>query len=264
MYSQMDSSTEESSPETLVSVREQKQKLECDQCGKLYASKPSLWQHKQTHKSEGDYACVICHKKFKVKAYLSKHMNVHRDAQFECGVCHQKFKNSWYRNQHEKSHQTPGKYECHICNKKFNIPNILYTHMHVHGERAFKCDFCDKGFKTPAHLKRHRLIHTRIKEYHYCHICNRKFLSEETLATHLERKSILECDKCDAKFHGKEIFKQHLRKHIPEPTFDFKCKICGIKAMSQEIIDTHMSYEHIEAYMRILKEKNGVMVSFDY
>ncbi|KAI8639636.1 hypothetical protein BD408DRAFT_349581 [Parasitella parasitica] len=64
---------------------------------------------------------------------------------------------------HEKSANTPRRYKCTLCIKRFTRPSSLATHMHSHtGEKPYKCivDGCGRRFSVVSNLRRHAKIHT--------------------------------------------------------------------------------------------------------
>ncbi|GAN06902.1 hypothetical protein MAM1_0140d06392 [Mucor ambiguus] len=64
---------------------------------------------------------------------------------------------------HEKSANTPRRYKCTLCVKRFTRPSSLATHMHSHtGEKPYKCavDGCGRRFSVVSNLRRHAKIHS--------------------------------------------------------------------------------------------------------
>ncbi|KAL9545856.1 hypothetical protein MBANPS3_006940 [Mucor bainieri] len=64
---------------------------------------------------------------------------------------------------HEKSANTPRRYKCTLCIKRFTRPSSLATHMHSHtGEKPYKCavDGCGRRFSVVSNLRRHAKIHS--------------------------------------------------------------------------------------------------------
>ena len=57
---------------------------------------------------------------------------------------------------------------CPVCNKIFDKPSRLKTHIVIHtGERKYHCDVCNKSFTQASSLKRHiKIIHLSQKNFH--------------------------------------------------------------------------------------------------
>ncbi|KAI8978912.1 hypothetical protein BDB01DRAFT_852140 [Pilobolus umbonatus] len=57
---------------------------------------------------------------------------------------------------------TPRRYKCTLCAKRFTRPSSLATHMHSHtGEKPYKCtvEGCGRRFSVVSNLRRHAKIH---------------------------------------------------------------------------------------------------------
>ncbi|CAG8573490.1 10962_t:CDS:1, partial [Acaulospora colombiana] len=55
--------------------------------------------------------------------------------------------------------QTPKRYKCEICQKRFTRPSSLTTHSYTHtGEKPFKCQVegCGRPFSVMSNLRRHQ------------------------------------------------------------------------------------------------------------
>ena len=68
-------------------------------------------------------------------------------------------------------------HECEVCEKVFQSPSHLATHMRTHTkEKPYECDVCEKRFTQSSNLKRHMRIHTNEKPYE-CDVCEKRFQS---------------------------------------------------------------------------------------
>ncbi|ORX92530.1 hypothetical protein K493DRAFT_168795, partial [Basidiobolus meristosporus CBS 931.73] len=53
-------------------------------------------------------------------------------------------------------------YRCAICQREFQRPSTLRTHMYSHtGEKPFACTFegCNKRFSVESNMRRHLRLH---------------------------------------------------------------------------------------------------------
>lgn len=161
-------------------------------------------------------------------------------------------------------------YKCATCNFKTSELALFQPHFLSCSELPYKCTMCEKRFES------HKYVRTHIMEAHLsnwtCHFCNRDF-SEETeftshMKTHLGHKSgspkvheeesqyasgsedtsysspqnVLlgnyECNICDYQCSNKEVFDEHIRKHIMLKLF--RCKVCKKRFQHKEDLTHHM------------------------
>ncbi|CAG8556022.1 688_t:CDS:2 [Diversispora eburnea] len=60
--------------------------------------------------------------------------------------------------------QTPKRYKCEVCQKRFTRPSSLTTHSYTHtGEKPFKCpvEGCGRPFSVMSNLRRHQKVHKK-------------------------------------------------------------------------------------------------------
>ncbi|KAL4217651.1 Sal-like protein 1 [Mactra antiquata] len=86
--------------------------------------------------------------------------------------------------------------KCEICNKEFNRPNQLLTHMRTHTEKQYKCVMCNKTFGYKSSLKTHFEKHKA--EMYKCTICEELYTTEAELAEHSVTHSWDDCPDIDA------------------------------------------------------------------
>ena len=238
----------------------------CIECPKSFKHRAGLWQHKQLHKPDKNHVCDICGKKFKLNTYLTIHKRVHEEPKYECKLCNKKYKHMWYKNQHEKEHFDSIKHECEICKKLFKHSRILECHMITHTPSKFGCEICQKKFNCNSHLKRHMVVHDIDRKYYNCYACNRKFKTFLSLSELIKKLGIFDCEKCEKQFHKEKVFIKHMKEHEPKSIqieHKCKCNFCEFKAPNNDFIETHMSYDHLEEYLEILKERNGIINYFE-
>ncbi|XP_066599421.1 zinc finger protein 737-like isoform X4 [Prorops nasuta] len=129
----------------------------CDICGRVLATKRSLFRHKESHNPTKLYLCDYCGKRLSSAEHLKKHRRIHTG---------------------EKP------YVCDICGKGFTDSENLRMHRRVHtGEKPYKCDQCPKAFSQRSTLTIHRRGHTGEKPY-VCQICHRGFSCQGNLTAH--------------------------------------------------------------------------------
>lgn len=92
---------------------------------------PILFQvHSKTHAGEGSHNCLNCGKEFTTASNLRRHLrNVHGqyanpkqnmpEFRYECYQCHRKFRLKWTLQKHLSVHSDDRPYECWLCHKMY-------------------------------------------------------------------------------------------------------------------------------------------------
>ncbi|XP_059479482.1 protein tramtrack, alpha isoform-like isoform X1 [Neocloeon triangulifer] len=122
-----------------------------------------------------------------------------------------------------------GDYQCHICEYRFQTPNSLYAHRHMHkGETT--CPKCRKFFSRKDSM----LIHLYARHY-----------ADHSLFTEMKKHST--CWLCPAlRNHKNPDIKLHIsRKHL-----DFsRCPLCSRKFTKKREMLNHLYHEHHQPNM---------------
>lgn len=116
-------------------------KVPCRFCGKKFASNVTVRAHEKTHLNH-QYTCDLCGSTFKVKAYITSHMQkVHmRILRFVCNVegCSEKFVHREPFNYHVKKHLNIKNFSCSFCGKAFIARATCQIHEKTHTKSSTK------------------------------------------------------------------------------------------------------------------------------
>lgn len=124
---------------------------------------------------------------------------------------------------------TKGETKCVKCEKVFEHPNQLKTHMKLH---TFKhqCSQCEKGFVSSSGYYQHQRLHKKGRIF-TCSQCNKGFLCNYSLKQHerLHQGPSHLCTICGKRFSGAGI-QRHLQMHRGEK--NYLCTTCGKSFLS--------------------------------
>ena len=158
---------------------EGKNSKKCDVCGKEFANKEGLYQHKRfVHILKPSFKCDFpgCKTKCKYQSLLIAHMNTAHssaDMKVKCNHCNKVFKHQLSLNAHKTVHSGkllacnwPG------CEYRSKYKQYIKKHQSSHRpEKNYVCDWpeCGKTFKFDCSLFKHMKSHTRtevlVKKY---------------------------------------------------------------------------------------------------
>lgn len=168
-------------------------------------------------------------------------------------------------------------HKCQHCNKTFDKASRLLRHIKIHDStrKAFACqaEGCFARFTTPESLMRHEIIHSGMtikineEKLHECVVCNKEFLIQEALASHMKtHRDVLDdiefqCSLCTSKFRKLNDLARHAKTH-PENK-SYKCLICA-KTFSQgsHLIDHLNRHNNLRPHVCKICNKGKLKFAF--
>ena len=195
--------------------------FECTDCGRKFARKDYLTEHRRIHSHERPYLCVKCGRSFASSSNLRTHLNTHTDERrYQCEQCGKLFRRRCGKAEHIRHvHEKVKAHRCTCCPRAYTTLKGLKVHMMSHtNERPYECPNCPKRFKTATVLDLHLVTHTGERRF-ACSFCGQRF-GQKTAARMHERTQHSEdggrsheCELCGQRFNKRSIRDAHVRRH---------------------------------------------------
>ncbi|XP_053500643.1 PR domain zinc finger protein 15 [Ictalurus furcatus] len=234
-------------------------KYSCKKCQVTFAKGRDYLKHiMEMHKERG-YGCVICNRRFALKATYNAHLVIHREQLPDpavqryihpCDMCGRIFNSIGNLERHKIIHTGVKSHSCDRCGKSFARKDMLKEHLRVHDNiRDFLCAECGKGMKTKHALRHHMKLHKGIKEYE-CKECNRKFAQKVNMLKHYKRHTGIKdfmCELCGKTFSERNTMETHKLIHTVGKTWS--CAVCDKKYVTEYMLQKHvqLTHEKVEA-----------------
>uniref|UniRef100_A0A3B4CSS7 PR/SET domain 15 n=1 Tax=Pygocentrus nattereri TaxID=42514 RepID=A0A3B4CSS7_PYGNA len=234
-------------------------KYSCKKCQVTFAKGRDYLKHiMEMHKERG-YGCVICNRRFALKATYNAHLVIHREQLPDpavqryihpCEMCGRIFNSIGNLERHKIIHTGVKSHSCEQCGKSFARKDMLKEHLRVHDNiRDFLCAECGKGMKTKHALRHHMKLHKGIKEYE-CKECNRKFAQKVNMLKHYKRHTGVKdfmCELCGKTFSERNTMETHKLIHTVGKTWS--CSVCDKKYVTEYMLQKHvqLTHEKVEA-----------------
>ena len=207
----------------------QKKVFCCDECGKTFKERSSLWRHRKvTHE--------------KIEKYINRSKQT---KEYTCPVCKEVINDTYQRyflhkQQCEAKATGVNPYICSICGRSFPTTNQHGNHFTTCSGKGRKyyntkaCSYEDCQYKTSSnieldnHVKRTHLK-VPISKNHVCTLCGNAYnkvaiLNQHIKSVHLNEKPH-ECPTCGRSFARKQKMKDHMKIHTGEAKYT--CPLCS-------------------------------------
>ncbi|XP_062342029.1 PR domain zinc finger protein 15 [Osmerus eperlanus] len=234
-------------------------KYSCKKCQMSFAKGREYLKHIMEQHKERGYGCVICNRRFALKATYNAHLVIHREQLPDpavqkyihpCEMCGRIFNSIGNLERHKIIHTGVKSHGCDQCGKSFARKDMLKEHLRVHDNiRDFLCAECGKGMKTKHALRHHMKLHKGIKEYE-CKECNRKFAQKVNMLKHYKRHTGIKdfmCELCGKTFSERNTLETHKLIHTVGKTWS--CAVCDKKYLTEYMLQkhVHLTHEKVEA-----------------
>uniref|UniRef100_A0AAY5KCY4 PR/SET domain 15 n=1 Tax=Esox lucius TaxID=8010 RepID=A0AAY5KCY4_ESOLU len=246
-----DDEDEDDEPET--------HKYSCKKCPVTFLKGRDYLKHIMDLHKERGYGCIICNRRFALKATYNAHLVIHREQLPDpavqryihpCEMCGRIFNSIGNLERHKVIHTGVKSHGCDKCGKSFARKDMLKEHLRVHDNiRDFLCAECGKGMKTKHALRHHMKLHKGIKEYE-CKECNRKFAQKVNMLKHYKRHTGIKdfmCELCGKTFSERNTMETHKLIHTVGKTWS--CVVCDKKYVTEYMLQKHvqLTHEKVEA-----------------
>ena len=145
-------------------IHQQAESHSCEVCGFTTGYVEYLKKHMESSHSDGvKHFCDICGKGFNARHRLTLHKWIHKEATVACPVCHKKFRNRRYMKKHMLCHTDEKPYACNLCDRVYKDPSALKVHIkRKHDpnatsprqtERQYPCPHCTHCALTKEALR---------------------------------------------------------------------------------------------------------------
>ena len=197
----------------LQGVQKVEEKLNCDKCKIMFASKRSLRAHIKTKHEGVTYACDQCEYQGS-KSSLIRHMEAtHEGIKYACDQCeyvtaHKRDLRSHIQTQHEGV-----RFQCNQCEYQATTHgNLKYHIMSQHEGVRYDCNQCEYKASSKNYLKVHiQTVHEGKRQT--CETCGKRCYDKKNLRVHIESEHEGKrptCDTCGHQSSNRSALYHHI------------------------------------------------------
>ena len=159
---------------------------------------------------------------------------------------------------------------CLRCSLQFGSVAVFDIHLSLHkqnkiqenlvcksglkrnnGKKSFNCEICNKLFLSKQSLKKHiSSVHEAKKplkcKFVRCDLCGRDFTSKRNLHQHVKLTHDIKCKICESGFDTRRDLVRHIAS-VHEWKEYFECKICTKGFNSKMDLSRHLKFVHEES-----------------
>ncbi|CAB3240336.1 unnamed protein product [Arctia plantaginis] len=170
----------------------------CNSCYITFSTQDIMERHmKLNHcESRGPHECKFCHKRFKLKSLVTRHIVVHYN-KFKCLRCDLTFHFEHSASNHNDFHSGV-MVSCKHCGLEFRHKSSYYSHLRIYHRSEHVCPLCGESFVSTKGLQLHKILRHLNAEI------NRN--ENEDQATY--------CERCDIKFETQRAFSEHFQQSV--------------------------------------------------
>ncbi|XP_045527897.1 protein suppressor of hairy wing [Pieris brassicae] len=245
-------------------LHEEKPKLHCPKCTKVFVFKKSYKKHVENEHYEGpdgvccEHCSVICPNKEILQDHLDKK---HNSGTYSCQFCTQTFVRRAHVTRHMLQKGCDGRklreFSCGICSAKFSRKDNLLVHLrlqHIMNKR-FQCKMCDFSTKNFSKLILHsQRMHLPKPLQYECDHCGKLTKSRGSLTKHLEIHGDKKyaCEVCGYSTYTIEVMRRHTLTHVEDKPY--KCSICSNSFIQKAQLLRHLN-QHMEFVCNICSKR---------
>ena len=201
-------------------------------------------QEEGTKMPKNKIECKDCGKSFASKTVLKKHVAQVHPKVVECKHCDQTFSYNHELEVHVKEHGVENEFKCEVCNKEFYLEWRLKKHMAVHSHQTKLCKYFSRKMPCPFDIIACKFKHeskpTESRKSTETNVENTEHLDEVNMSDEIN-PTIQEAPPRDMNIENQDESQNY---EIDDD--QIKCPLCECTFQNQEEVSYHMKADHFQ------------------